>query len=85
MPGVTLRKCTIAARQWKCRKGCGICKTFRAEDEYTLWLQKRHLILIYICEGAIYGAQEVVWLLLLYVGSSYQENTEIILCVRWNK
>lgn len=75
----------IAAHQWKCRKGCGICKSFQTEGEYCLWLQKQHVILVDICEGTICGAQEAVWLLLLYVRSSYQENTDVILHVRRNK
>lgn len=62
--------------QWKCRKGCGICNSFQAEDE-SLMVHgcKKDTLLWYIFARVKY-VELKRWLLLLYERSSYKEDTD---------
>lgn len=60
-------------------------KVFQTEDESSMACGCKKAILFWYIFARVPYVEIRRWLLLLYVRSSYKENTDIFLCVRWSK
>lgn len=87
MPSVTLRaeKCMITWQvSGSAEKDVEFVKVFRLKMSQVWCGCKKDILFWYIFARVPY-VELRRWLLLLYVGISYKENTDIFLHVRWNK